>query len=128
MNYFNAKINVKLRTCFKFLSAIAILFAFACEPLPKEDPVLSLAVKELPFLAKGGEMEVPLTANAAWQATGAADWCSITPTSGTENATIKVTVELNEGEQRETKFVFSMGELKQELKIVQAEAVFGCLI
>lgn len=51
----------------------------------------------LDFTSKGGELEVTLTTNAPWSARkdDAANWLSISPTNGTDNASVKITASDN---------------------------------
>lgn len=51
----------------------------------------------LDFISKGGELEVTLTTNAPWSARkdDAVNWLSVSPTNGTDNATVKLTASDN---------------------------------
>ncbi len=67
-------------------------------------PVLSVTPSFLDIPAQGGTFELKLensgTGAMLWNAQGNTDWLSISPMSGTNNRTITVTCESNEGKER----------------------------
>ncbi len=89
-----------MKKFFAILAAGLFLFA-ACEPTP----VLSLDKTVLGFSAEGGSQTVGITANNVWyvrdDVRGGNFFCTVTPTEGTANGYITITVEPNNtGESR----------------------------
>ena len=114
---------MKLSRLFMLLLALPLVFA-ACEPTPDVDdpkPVLALTSSEtMNFGAEGGEGTITYTLDNAvegteLQAVSEAEW--VVAVAGDK---VRVTVEANDGEARETKVVVSYGKLSFEVTIKQA--------
>ena len=116
-----------------FMAAVASLFAFAaCEDIPEElIPSISVNPETLTFEAGEGSQTVSLKATLNWHATidsGGSSWVALSQEKGdgaAEAQTISVSVQANEGNDRETSVVFSAGTgniFKATLKISQKGA------
>ena len=81
---------------------------------------LELDQNTLYFGDKASTMQVKLTAEAAWTATTNDDWITVSPTSGSADATLSVSVSENKGEGLRTGIVsIAMGDKTLELSVVQ---------
>lgn len=68
---------------------------------------LSVNPNSLEFEANGGNQDITITSNTSWTIT-CPDWCTLSKTSGSDNATITVTVGKNEKtEKRDGQIVVS---------------------
>lgn len=68
---------------------------------------LSVNPNSLEFEANGGNQDITITSNTSWTIT-CPDWCTLSKTSGSDNATIAVTVGKNEKtEKRDGQIVVS---------------------
>lgn len=84
------------KICILTLAAIAAAL-FSCEK-PAEESVKGVSVNKdlLQFSAQGGELTLELKAVTAWSIEPVdTDWCTVDPSSGTSNATIKITAQPN---------------------------------
>ena len=92
----------------KRLLLLAVLFAaFACggsnnnEPVvPSTVPSISLSTTQVTIDAAGTAQSVTLSCNVPWSATVSESWLSVSPLSGSGNATLTVSAQANEGPSR----------------------------
>ena len=92
----------------KRLLLLAVLFAaFACggsnnnEPVvPSTVPSISLSTTLVTMDAAGTAQSVTLSSNVPWSATVSESWLSVSPLSGSGNATLTVSAQANEGPSR----------------------------
>lgn len=92
----------------KRLLLLAVLFAaFACggsnnnEPVvPSTVPSISLSTTQVTIDAAGTAQSVTLSSNVPWSATVSESWLSVSPLSGSGNATLTVSAQANEGPSR----------------------------
>ena len=107
-----------------FYTALAACSIFAaCEPKEDLGPAkLALDPSELNFEEGADSKTVSLTATRDWSATVNVDWVELSAKSGDASAqaqTLTVTVKENEGNDRNTEIVFSIGTDRKSLKINQ---------
>ncbi|MDR2145833.1 MAG: BACON domain-containing protein [Tannerella sp.] len=90
----------------------------------KQDPVLNVSPPQIDMEAAGGSRDVSVTANNAWTAvSAAADWCAVSPASGSNNGTFTVTVQPNTAlETRETSISVKSETLEKTINVFQAAA------
>ena len=82
---------------------------------------LTLSEDTLSFEQEGKTEVLSIVASGDWTVEGATEWCTLDKTSGTGDGEVNVTTLLNGGEERTTTLVFTMGEIKAEVVVVQAE-------
>ncbi|MFA9390998.1 MAG: discoidin domain-containing protein, partial [Prolixibacteraceae bacterium] len=63
---------------------------------PVDSSMLSVSVETITLSADGGVETVAVSSNVSWTASTTADWISISPTSGENNADITITATANE--------------------------------
>ena len=119
---------MKLRNL--FMAAIAGAFAFAsCEEIEQLGaPMLNLDPSELSFDKGEDSKSVTLSATLNWEAKVNESWVALSQISGkasSDKVTISVSVEANDGNDREADIVFSAGGgmVKSTLKIKQKGAL-----
>jgi len=94
-----------IRKLFPILSLVATLFLVgACDPTKnKQEPqdTLTVSPTSLAFEAEDASVKlVNITTNGDWKATPSAAWIRMEKTSGTGKASLAVTVDANQGEDR----------------------------
>ena len=114
---------MKLRNLLFALLALPLAFA-ACEPIPnvdEADPVLTLTSEAtLNFGAEGGQAEITYTLANPVEGTELEAECEASWVSAVAGDKVRVTVEANEGEARETKIVVKYAEQSFEVAVKQA--------
>ena len=85
---------------------------------------LSVAPQQLSFDNLDGSMTVSVSSDQTWMVTKSASWISVSPTSGTGNGSVKVSVSQNTGEEREGAVTFKSvdGLYSAEIQVSQAAA------
>ena len=98
-----------------FAAAGLLVLVAACQKPSAEDPgTISLSVESLNFGNTAGSKAVTVTSNSDWTVTGAPDWVTVKPSSGTGDQSIHVTVSKNEADagkrasEREATLTFSI--------------------
>lgn len=86
---------VKLSSWKGIAAMAACLLVFSCQKTPKVTE-LSVSTKSVSFTAEAGEETVTVTSNEAWTVTCPADWITVSPASGTENGSFKISAKANE--------------------------------
>lgn len=99
-----------------FLISLSLLFS--CE---KEPPAqLELSSTTVLLSNSGAEATIEITANGNWTASVASTWCTISPSSGKGNGTVRIVANDNIGdEERSVTLNIVSRELKKYVKIVQ---------
>ena len=96
----------------RYLYVIAALLVAACgKPLEPEKPETKVSVSAFPttlsFTSEGTESStVTVSATGEWTASKSAAWITVSPSSGTGNASVTVTAGYNSGEAREGTITF----------------------
>jgi hypothetical protein len=88
----------KINKFFSIVMAVAVMAAFhSCKDDNDATNSLELSLSENDITAgfKAGTYEVEITTNGEWEATPYNSWCTVSPQSGTGNATITVSLEEN---------------------------------
>ena len=95
------------------------LLLFACEKPPKEI-TLSVSDKSVSFETAGGDKTVTVTCNDAWAVNSTADWLTISPKSGTDNGSFKITATANNSfDVRSADITVTAGDKSQAIKVNQ---------
>ncbi|WP_252191128.1 polysaccharide lyase family 7 protein [Polaribacter sp. Q13] len=105
-----------------FLGSLFLSF-FSCSSADSKEEVLDvLSLSTLSeFSASQETQTVEVTANAYWYTSNNNSWITITPTSGTNNRTIQVSVATNTAFNRRTGIITVVsGDLSESLTITQA--------
>ena len=112
------------------LTALIIFAAFSCggskekEPeKPSGVPSLSLSTTLVSLDAAGTPQTVNLTSNVAWTGSVSEPWLSVSPLSGTGNATLTVSAQANTGPSRNATVTFADkdGKLSRSFSVKQNE-------
>ena len=80
---------------------------------------ISVSPSSLSFLASGGTKQIQVTCNGDWSVSGQPDWCRLSMTSGSGNATIQLTAAQNSGAQRTAQLTLSCAGKTAIVKITQ---------
>ncbi len=109
---------MKLRHIFTALAAAALTLVGCQEELKVLDEVqVSQSLVAIPV--EGGQVEVTVNANDAWEITGAPEWLTVSPAAGTAGETV-VTFSAGEAaETREAVFYINVGEVQQVMNALQ---------
>ncbi len=84
---------------FLLFAAILLLFIGCSESSTDEEPVgtqLSVSPQSLEAEVEGGTFSVIIATNTDWLVSSLPSWCSVLPMSGSGDATLTVTVEVNQ--------------------------------
>lgn len=112
------KIHIKILICL----AICVGCSKNNPPAPEPQPTLSLSVNELSFSDEGGELNFTVTSNSTWSISGSTGWITLSQTSGSGNATIKVTTTKNETyDEKNQMITISSGTLSKNLTVFQRQ-------
>ena len=68
---------------------------------------ITVSPASLSFLATGGTKQLQITCNGDWSVSGTPDWCTLSSTSGSGNATIQLTASANSNAQRTAQLNFT---------------------
>ncbi len=109
----------------KIIFSISLLIALvACGKEESTTPLLYVSIKLIEVESVGGTKDVSITSNTKWTAaSGANDWCKISPTSGDKNGSIKVEISENLSlSPRETKITLKSETLEKTIDVMQDPA------
>ena len=81
---------------------------------------ITVSPESLSFLASGGTKSIQITCNGDWSVYGTPDWCTLSMTSGSGNATIQLTSANNSGAQRTAQLTFTCAGKTAVVIITQA--------
>ncbi len=112
------------------LSILACAVFSACSS-DDDDPTLKVSLDNVEIESAGGSAKVSISSNETWEVTIAdgAEWCSVSPTSGSGNGTLTLTVEANGLlEERTTQATVKGATLTKTISIVQAAAAMDELL
>lgn len=104
------------------MSLLVILAACGKEEPPT--PALQVSPAQMEMESAGGDKDVNVTANINWTvSSGASDWCSVSPASGSNNGSFKVTVKPNTTlSARETEITVKGENLEKKITVTQDPA------
>ena len=109
---------MKLRYIFTALTAAALAFVGCQEEERFLDEVqVSHSIVALPI--EGGQVEVLVTANAAWEFSGMPEWLTATPATGAAGETTVVFAAQANDETRDAVFYLNIGEVQQVMNALQ---------
>ncbi len=106
----------------RFATAIIIilLIAFAsCEP----ETMLTIDQTSISFTDAGGSQTVSLTANKPWTASSSQSWCKVSPSSGEEVSSSRITISCDANttyDARNATITIACAELTKTVSITQA--------
>lgn len=63
----------------------------------KKDPELTVSTNQISLSADGGSVSLKVKSNTDWSITGAKSWLTISPSTGSENGTVVISAQENEG-------------------------------
>ncbi len=104
------------------MSLLVILAACAKEEPPT--PALQVSPAQIEMESAGGDKDINVTANINWTvSSGASDWCTVSPASGSNNGSFKVTVKPNTTlSARETEITVKGENLEKKITVTQDAA------
>ena len=108
-----------------FIGSLLISFFSCASSEPEEEEIVeSLILSSLSEFSKSEETQaIAITSNLAWNATDNTNWITITPSNGSNNGTINVSVEENLALTKRTGILtISGGSISKTLTITQAAA------
>ena len=86
------------------------------------ESAISLDKTTLSVAAEAGSQKVNVTSTVAWTATSDADWVTVSPTTGTANAEVTLTIAANEGAARNATVTFAGTAAKDKATVVVSQA------
>lgn len=110
---------------FRLLSiGLCLLTAvYACSS--DDDPVtpeLVISTQSIAFTKDGGDKIIHIKTNVSWKVTSDQSWCTVTPSSGDETGTIKLTVNATENttnDDRTATLTVTAGDLTEQVAVTQ---------
>lgn len=112
------------------LPVLLLMFIVSCSKDEDATPSLNVSSQTVEFESDGGSVDVNVTSNVSWTAvSSAADWCSVSPASGTNNGSIKITATANTAlaEREATVTVSGEGQEKKITVVQDPASVEGIL-
>ncbi len=99
-----------------------ILICCSSSDSNEEEQVAELSVSSISEFSANGETKLlTLTANLYWYTENNNDWITLTPTNGTNNGTINISVSANPTEAKRTGIISVLGDgISRDLTIIQA--------
>lgn len=82
---------------------------------------ISVSPTSLSFLASGGTKQIQVTSDGDWSVSGLPDWCTLSMSSGSGNATIQLTAVANGGAQRTAQLTFNCAAKTAVVNLTQRE-------
>lgn len=88
-------------------------------------PTLTVSKSSIQFGADGGNETVSIESNTSWTVASSESWCTVSPSSGTNNGTVTVSTTANTGTSQRTATITvktAKGEIEKTISISQEEA------
>ncbi len=105
-----------------FSMSLLVILA-ACSKDESPTPALQVSPGQIEMESTGGDKDVNVTANINWTVSSGSNWCTVTPASGSNNGSFKVTVKPNTTlNARETKITVKAENLVKEITVSQDPA------
>lgn len=103
-------------------------FKFTCQDKSAELQVnqarkvftLTVQPTSIGFLSAVGTRQIQITCNGDWTVSGLPEWCSLSPSSGTGDATVSLTVSNNGDSQRSAQLVFACHDKTANVAVNQS--------
>lgn len=115
-----------------FLNTLTILtivlgsIAFTACDEEETPPTVSVSSAALDFVADGGSQQFLVTSNTSWQISGASDWCTVSPFSGSNMQNVVVTVKASSlSSARNCVLTISTADGKASTSVVVSQAGVG---
>ncbi|MBR4771835.1 MAG: DNA/RNA non-specific endonuclease [Bacteroidales bacterium] len=102
-----------------FMAMATLLTVLSCGK-PEEAPYLSISFPSVSVDQAGKTVDLTVYSNTSWSASSDAPWITVSPTSGSGNTDVKVTVAENKDEARKGVVTFSWGGSPATLTVQQA--------
>lgn len=109
----------------KLLFSMSLLVILAaCGKDEPPTPALQVSPGQIEMESTGGDRDVNVTSNVSWTvSSGATDWCTVSPASGSNNGSFKVTVKPNTTlSARETEITVKGESLEKKITVSQDPA------
>ncbi len=107
-----------------FLGVLLSLLMVACGDDDDPDPTLNVSKNEVTVESGATELTIDVTSNTGWSATSSAtDWCTVTPSSGTNNGQITIKVTQNPDiKDRSTTVIVKSETIERTINVKQDPA------
>jgi DNA/RNA endonuclease G (NUC1) len=102
-----------------FAVMLCLLATSSCRE-PEPSPYLSISFPSVSVEAAGQAVDVTVSSNTSWTVATNVSWISVSPASGYENGTVRVTVAENKDEERTGAVTFSWSGTPSTLTVKQA--------
>lgn len=89
---------------------------------PPNGTTLNVSVSSLSFSSAAGSQNASITSNTTWTVSDNQSWITVSPTSGSNNATLTVTVTQNTGASRSGTVTVTGGNLTRTINVTQSGA------
>lgn len=102
-----------------FLSILILTFLLSCE----KETILSVDQTSINISDAGGSSTVSLTANKPWTASSNQSWCKVSPSSGEEATSSRITISCDPNTTYDTRnatVTFTCAEMTKQVSITQA--------
>ena len=80
---------------------------------------ITVSPASLSFLASGGTKTIQITCNGDWSVSGTPDWCTLSSTTGSGNATVQLTASANSNAQRTAQLTFTCSGRTATVAVMQ---------
>ncbi|MEG1949934.1 MAG: M64 family metallopeptidase [Odoribacter sp.] len=112
-----------MRNIIEFILFLSCLISLNSCQQDNEEEVFSrleVSVDTLRFSGIAQDTSFQIEASAVWKVEGMTDWCTVSPTNGTGNGKVSLSLKTNDtGNDRSFSLTFSMGSLSQKLVVYQ---------
>ena len=82
--------------------------------------ILAVGKTDVSAKPEGGQFAIVVTSNTSWTAVSEAGWCTVSPSSGSENGTINLTVSAHTGTtSRSTTVYVKSGSVTRSIRVTQ---------
>ena len=85
----------------------------------KDENSLKVSVAALSFESVAGEQTFDITSNVEWAVNSDQEWCVVTPTSGKNEVTVKVTENRGASERNSKMAIVGKGIAAKDVKVTQ---------
>lgn len=103
-----------------FFAVLLFLLATSSCREPEANPYLSISFPSVSVEAAGGTVDISVSSNTNWTAASNVPWITVSPSSGYENGSVKVTVAANTDDARTGVVTFSWSGSPANLTVKQA--------
>ena len=108
-----------MKKAVKFFMVLASLFTFISCGEPEADPFLYISFPSVSVAAEGQTIDLSVSSNQSWTAVADVPWLTVSPSTGSGNAEVKVVVAENKEESRSGVVTFSWNGKPATLTVQQ---------